>query len=108
MSWASLSEGLDAEARSTLGSQLLRLYFAAIIGLHRVAPRLATTVSARPEASALARWQASRQRWVTDQWHRVASLDDEERAAIVQLDGTSSDVDPALVARLCRRGLLVG
>ncbi|MEY2521630.1 MAG: hypothetical protein QOJ66_195 [Ilumatobacteraceae bacterium] len=85
-----LGAGVDEVGRS-LGLSLLRLYVSSrLIELHSTPPTFASSVSARPVASPLARLQATESTDVTSLRHEPVRLGDAERVLLAQLDGTRS------------------
>jgi SAM-dependent methyltransferase len=64
-----------AEERDRLNTALLALFRAGLLDIRLEPPRLATTISERPVASAVARWQARSTHKVTDLRHRSVALD---------------------------------
>jgi SAM-dependent methyltransferase len=58
------------------------------IDFHAYEPRIATTISARPEASAVARYHAQRGGVITNMWHQeVRLVEDVVRDVLGRLDG---------------------
>jgi methyltransferase-like protein len=93
-----VSELGDGEA---LQSLLLQAYAANLVQLHVWTPALATTPSARPRASALARLQATEGSRITNLRHATLEVtDDLGRHLIRLLDGTRDR--PALLRELDR------
>jgi SAM-dependent methyltransferase len=90
-----------AELGDGVEEPLLRAYAANLVQLHVWAPRLATTPSERPVASALARHQAAEGTRVTTLRHTSVEVPDElGRRLIALLDGTRDHA--ALVRELGR------
>ncbi len=90
-----------------LSLDLLRAYAANVVELRVRSPRLATTASARPIASPLARLQAAQGRAITNLRHEPASLDDSNRRILCLLDGTRDrDALVATMEQLVREGVL--
>jgi methyltransferase-like protein/protein-L-isoaspartate O-methyltransferase len=78
--------GVDAE---TLAHALWRAFRAGEVDLEGAAPRYATAVGERPEASPVARWQAARGPELTSLRHEAVRLDDPLGRYLVRLcDGT--------------------
>lgn len=76
----------DADA---LQKFLLQLYAANIVEFRASAPAFTTQVSARPVASPVARWQATRGDFVTSLFHIAVKVEDEiGRQLLTWLDGT--------------------
>ena len=75
--------------RMAVCDAILRCYAANLIQLHATPPPLTTSVSERPEASALARHQARSGQLVTNLRHTTVRLEDDlGRRLVVLLDGT--------------------
>ena len=92
----------DAAAlRKVWADNVLRLVLAGALTLHSDLPRAVTTVSARPKASPLARYQAANSTWVTTQRHLRLNVDQVSRIILQMLDGTNDRA--AVVARLVER-----
>jgi methyltransferase-like protein len=72
-----------------LGEAFLRSYAAGLVELHLFQPRYQEQISARPQASPLVRWQATRANYVSSVFHRVIEIEDEPtRILFGLLDGT--------------------
>lgn len=83
-------------AEQILAEILLAAYGAGLVQLHVWQPHFVTIVSARPQASRLARWQAARGESVTSLLHQTVEPDDVLSRHLMQLlDGTRDH------ARLC-------
>ena len=79
----------NEEDRIAVCSALLRCYAANLVQLHVMPPPLTTSVSERPEASALARHQARSGHLVTNLRHASVRIEDNlGRRLVVLLDGT--------------------
>lgn len=79
----------DAEQLESLRGFLLQLYAADVVELRSWLPSSTQSVSARPTASALARWQIQRGDIVTSQFHVTVKIADEiGKFLLSQLDGT--------------------
>jgi hypothetical protein len=87
--WRSNPSAAD-EAR-VMAEILLKLYAAGVVELRTHAPQFATTVSARPQASRLARLQAARDRIVTNLCHASVKFEDEIGVRLLQLLDGSRD-----------------
>jgi SAM-dependent methyltransferase len=85
--------GDDPAVRNALAHGLLQMFFAGVVGLHRMAPQLVGKPGDRPLATPLARLQASQQDWATNQWHARVVLSPTQRAVLEQLDGETSRND---------------
>jgi methyltransferase-like protein/ubiquinone/menaquinone biosynthesis C-methylase UbiE len=70
---------LNYMLRIVLQANLLEVY------LHP--PKCVSTISDRPAASRLARYQAPRQTYITSRWHRTVKLDTLGRFVLERLDG---------------------
>ncbi|HEV2846736.1 MAG TPA: class I SAM-dependent methyltransferase, partial [Thermoanaerobaculia bacterium] len=81
---------LGAEVEEGLAADILfSLYGGGFLDLHMVPPRCTERVSERPEASPLARREATLGPFVTNQRRRVLKLDDDlARTVLLHLDGT--------------------
>ena len=106
LSWdelrATIAGGQRALPHDDVEAMRNALFAAAFHGhvvLHREAPIACATVSARPEASALARKQAERVKLVTNLTHIGVLLEDERVRRLVTLADGTRDLD-ALVAAL--------
>lgn len=85
--------GLAGEAPSDGGERLreflAKLYSVGVIELRSTMPAAAASVSARPAASALVRWQAQRDRMLTTAFHTCVQVEDEVgRNLLTWLDGS--------------------
>jgi hypothetical protein len=94
------AEGIDvpagADAERQLSEFLLGIYGCGVVDLHAFRPAFCATVSARPRASDLARWQARRRERLTSAFHTAVDIGDEvARHLIDLLDGTRSHADLA-------------
>ncbi len=90
--------GGDPAVRNALANGLLQLFFAGVVGLHRMTPQLVSKPGDRPLATPLARLQASQQAgetnpWATNQWHARVVLSPTQRAVLERLDGETSRGD---------------
>jgi methyltransferase-like protein len=84
-------DGADALALRKLLEDLgLRLALRGVISLRAEAGNYVADISETPEASRLARHQASRQEWTTNAWHEKINHDHFTRALIQMLDGRNS------------------
>ena len=89
-------EGRDMTgAAETLADTLYRCFCAELIDLHLEAPHLVTTLSARPQASAVARHQAEIGAQVTNLRHAGVPQDDFMRSLLPLVDGTRTIADLA-------------
>ncbi|HEX2879190.1 MAG TPA: class I SAM-dependent methyltransferase, partial [Polyangiaceae bacterium] len=89
LTFADLTKGLDLRSRAALGRGLFDLFAAGFIDLRRDAPRCAIRPGARPQASALCRWQSSHRTLLTDVYHYSVKVQEERsRRLIALLDGT--------------------
>ncbi len=89
-------ETFDAQTdRAVLAANLLKAftYSTDLITLHSYLPPFVVTVSQRPVASAVARWQAQRDRLVPNLRHERVRLDSLGRWLLLQLDGTRTRDD---------------
>ena len=79
-----------ADVRQIVRKELYDLWLATGgIDLHAYAPRIVTTASERPEASALARWHAVHGGTLTNLWHQEVVLAEEIVRVVLGLaDGT--------------------
>jgi len=87
-----------AQQGKTLGGELLQCYAAGVVELRTQPPHVSVKPSVRPMTSPLARFEAKRGEWVTNQRHEALRLDEFSRRLVPLLDGTR-DRD-ALVAAL--------
>lgn len=79
---------VEGQERS-LAEIMLAAYGAGMVQLHLWQPEMVSTVSERPLASPLARWQAQRQDTLTSLLHQAVEPDDElTRQLLLLLDGT--------------------
>ncbi|MCB9735762.1 MAG: methyltransferase regulatory domain-containing protein [Deltaproteobacteria bacterium] len=109
---ALLPELTPAGLRRRLGSQLLRLFFAELVGFATRPTGVAAALPARPRVSPLARWQLGRDRFATNLAHEHTPFDEEARALALRLDGSRAAAElvaeePAnaeLLARFVRGG----
>jgi hypothetical protein len=86
---ADLAKGLDVRGRAALGRGLFDLFAAGFIDLRRDPPRCAIRPGARPQASALCRWQSTHRVLLTDVYHYSVKVQEERsRRLIGLLDGT--------------------
>ncbi len=91
-----------------LAADLLKLYQAGILDVHRYAPSLASAISERPKATSLVRLQARENPWVTNQWHTPVALNPFDRRLVQILDGANDRAAlEAEMARLVEAGKLV-
>jgi methyltransferase-like protein/2-polyprenyl-3-methyl-5-hydroxy-6-metoxy-1,4-benzoquinol methylase len=88
-------------AVTMLQRELLRCYSGAVVDLHVWMPRYCFAPSARPEASALARWQSERASVVTNLRQERVPLDVMARRLLALLDG-QCDRD-AVICALARQ-----
>lgn len=99
--------GDDPAMQNSLANGLLQMFFAGVVGLHRMAPQLASKPGDRPPATPLARLQARDQAgeakpWVTNQWYARGVLAPTQRAVLEHLDGETSRND---IKRAIGKGL---
>jgi SAM-dependent methyltransferase len=88
-----IPEDASEADRVAVCGALLRSYAANLVQLHATPPPLTTSVSARPEASPLARHQARSGHLVTNLRHATVRLEDDlGRRLVVLLDGTRDRV----------------
>jgi methyltransferase-like protein len=88
--------GTREEDRSLLGGRLLTYYLAGhFVEVHATTPSFAVAYGKRPEASAVARYQARKGRFVTSLRHEVVQLSDAEGQLLTLLDGTRARSDLA-------------
>ncbi len=82
--------GADVAAQiARLDEALLAIFKAGLLEIRLEAPPLTTTITERPLASTVARWQATSSREVTDLRHRMVALDGViVRKFVCLLDGT--------------------
>lgn len=94
-----------APVRKTLLDNAIRLVLAGALHLFSDPYREVTTVSARPAASPLARYQAAGQGWITNQRHMRVNLDMVQRVIVQALDGKNDvkAVTDRIVARVKTR-----
>ncbi len=86
---ASITYEDSADARRQLGGFLLELFRGGIVTLHTWRPRFSASVSERPAASPLARWQAAGAQLVTSVFHTGVQIEDDSgRHLMSLLDGT--------------------
>jgi hypothetical protein len=85
--------GDDPAVRNALANGLLQMFFAGVVGLHRMIPQLVSKPGDRPLATPLARLQARDQDWATNQWHSRVVLTPTQRAILEHLDGETSRGD---------------
>jgi SAM-dependent methyltransferase len=79
----------STEDRAAICGALLRCYAGNLVQLHAMPPPLTTSVSDRPEASPLARYQARSRELVTNLRHANVRIEDElGRRLVILLDGT--------------------
>jgi methyltransferase-like protein len=98
MAEAGAPAGDDPKDVEVLADILHSLFFSGQVELHQMPPACVETVSERPLASPLARYEAERGSLVTNQRHRVLDLkDDVTRFLLVHLDGRN---DRAALVRL--------
>lgn len=84
-----------------LNDALAAIFRAGLLDIHREPPRVASVISERPVASAVARWQAETSAYVTDLRHRSVELDSLiVRKFVCLMDGTRDTA--ALLADLNR------
>jgi methyltransferase-like protein/predicted O-methyltransferase YrrM len=82
--------GLDEDDAAVLSANLLRAYSYTkeLASLHVFAPPVAAAAGARPVATPMARWQAERGNYVTNQYHEGVVVDPASRYLLPLLDGT--------------------
>ncbi|MSU60224.1 MAG: methyltransferase domain-containing protein [Pedosphaera sp.] len=79
----------DPQHRAQLAGFLLQLYSGGLVDFRIAIPTVARTVSERPEASPIARWQAERGHVVTSLFHLAVKVEDEiGKNLLAWLDGT--------------------
>jgi SAM-dependent methyltransferase len=89
LSFAELKQRIGTEDDALLADIVLALFSCDLFQLHVHQPRYARQASDRPRASALARWQAATQPFVTNLCHHTVHLEDEVSTRLLQLlDGT--------------------
>ena len=89
-----LGGGAAAEPPRPLETLLRDAYVGGVVNLHLHPPAVAHTVSDRPRASALARWQAAHQQDLTNLLHtRIRVPDPNARQLLQLLDGTRTRSD---------------
>jgi methyltransferase-like protein/ubiquinone/menaquinone biosynthesis C-methylase UbiE len=80
----------DVDARAQLAQFLLRVYSVGLVDFRATQPAVATRVSDKPVASALARWQIQRGNTVTSLYHLAVQVEDEVgKNLLCWLDGTA-------------------
>jgi SAM-dependent methyltransferase len=92
---------------SDLADTLFALWQTGAVNLHVWDFPCEETVTPRPRATRLARYQAERSRFVTSVCHTFVELDDPDRELIVQLDGRRKRQSPR-IEWFARMGLLEG
>jgi methyltransferase-like protein len=87
---------------------LLRAFGTGLVDLHTVAPAFQVTLTDRPTASPLARWQAVAGSSVTNGLHETVSLNDLQRQVLLGLDGTRNREElTQFVAQRVAEGYLI-
>jgi cyclopropane fatty-acyl-phospholipid synthase-like methyltransferase len=81
---------LSVDDRDALASDLLQCYAAGVVELQSTASPFVIEHGAQPEASPVARLQASRGIQVTNLRHEFITLDDDSRRLLALLDGSRS------------------
>jgi methyltransferase-like protein len=81
---------LEQIEEATLGVNLMNLYAKGFIEIHAEPVAISLTVAERPQASALARYQAGNSRLVTNRLHAPLPADALGRAIIAACDGEHS------------------
>jgi hypothetical protein len=80
---------VPVELRNQLACFLLKVYTAGLVDFRLGLPGIATTVSERPVASPVARWQVEHRDFVTSLFHIAVQVEDEiGRSLLTWLDGT--------------------
>ena len=97
-----------AGSRGALREILFAFLRAGCADIHVYDFPCAETVTNRPRASGLARYQACTSKLVTNACHALVSLDAPVRKALLRLDGRRSTCPPAVLDWLARMALLVG
>ncbi len=92
---ASTDEGDPLAGRELLAAEILRLHLGGAAELHRAAPPFVLTPGPRPEASAIARRDASRHVASANLRHEPIALQEGERALLPLLDGTRTRAEIA-------------
>lgn len=96
---AHLRLGTDAALtdrdQNSLASMLLKSFAARLIQIYSTPRCLTATVSDRPLAGRLARWQANSNLVVTNQLHQNVELDEASRRLLARLDGSRKPTDLA-------------
>ncbi len=108
------SECLPAALRSAsrdpqaVGEMLLQGFLSTVVHFSLGPPALLATVSQRPQASGISRFQAGRAQSITNRKHITLDLDEIDRHVLRRLDGTR-DRSALLAALLedCQKGLPV-
>jgi len=91
----------DADSRETLCGFLLRLYGAGVVEFRVSLPPVAGSVSERPVASPVARWQAQHGNFVASLFHVAVKVEDEiGRCLLSSLDGSLDR--SALTEKICQ------
>jgi methyltransferase-like protein/2-polyprenyl-3-methyl-5-hydroxy-6-metoxy-1,4-benzoquinol methylase len=78
----------DPGERTQLASQILKCYARGVVELHRTRSPFVLDAGVRPEASAVARFQARRGNTVTNLQHEHGTFSDDTRRLFLLLDGT--------------------
>ena len=92
----------SAQSLALLAESLLSCYMSQMVALHVRPPRLVRTVSRRPRAFPLAKFQAQEGLPITNLRHRIVPLDEFDRQVLGCLDG---ERDPSGIAdELTRQG----
>ena len=100
-------EGGVTVSRETLADAMLRCAMVRLVDLTMAPPPCSPTLSARPVASPLARFEARREPLVTSLVHSAVNLSPFDRFVVRQLDGTRDQTDVVEeVLGACRRGEL--
>jgi SAM-dependent methyltransferase len=92
---------------TNLADTLFSLWQAGAVDLHVYEFPCEETVTDRPRATRLARYQAARSRFVTSVCHHLVELDEEDRELLVRLDGRRRRPSPR-IEWFARMGLLDG
>jgi len=104
----SASDEPENALRRGLAANLLRLYFAGIVGFHVRTPKLAAGIGDLPKVAPLTRLQARQSNWVTNQWHRPVILEPFDRRLVQYLDGEHDrDALESEMTRLIEAGTLI-
>jgi methyltransferase-like protein/cyclopropane fatty-acyl-phospholipid synthase-like methyltransferase len=90
--------GLSAEARESLAQGLLHCVASGVLEINSLPDDFTTTISERPAASRLARFEAQMTSKATNRRHQLVNLDDSTRTVLSYVDGHRDR--PALLREL--------